>query len=231
MTGKLRVALIGDYNPAVIAHQAIPAALRLAGLQTGSNVEGVRLHTASIADPGAQLRDFAGIWCVPASPYANADGAMEAIRYAREQGRPFLGTCAGFQHALLEYACNVCGLREAAHAEDNPEAACRVISPLSCSLVEKSGDILLKDGTRLRQACGKPRITEGYHCNYGFNREYEPLLFGGSLRPTAHDPAGEVRGVELSRHLFFVATLFQPERVALRGEVPPLVASFVAALQ
>ena len=231
MTGKLRVALIGDYNPAVIAHQAIPAALRLAGLQTGSNVEGVWLHTASIADPVEQLRDFAGIWCVPASPYANADGAMEAIRYAREQGRPFLGTCAGFQHALLEYACNVCGLREAAHAEDNPEAACRVISPLSCSLVEKSGDILLKDGTRLRQAYGKPRITEAYHCNYGLNPEYESMLFSEGLRPTAHDPAGEVRGVELSGHLFFVATLFQPERAALRGEVPPLVASFVAALQ
>ena len=168
---------------------------------------------------------------MPASPYSNADGAVEAIRYARERGRPFLGTCAGFQHALLEYARNVCGLREAAHAEDNPEAVCRVISPLSCSLVEKSGDILLKERTRLYHAYGKTRVTEGYHCNYSVNREYEPLLFGGSLRPTAHDLAGEVRAVELAGHPFFVATLFQPERAALRGEVPPVVASFVAALQ
>jgi CTP synthase (UTP-ammonia lyase) len=231
MTGKRRVALIGDYNPAVIAHQAIPEALRLAGLQTGDDVEGVWLYTASIVDPAAQLRDFAGIWCVPASPYASPDGAVEAIRYAREQGRTFLGTCAGFQHALLEYARNVCGLREAAHAEDNPEADCRVISPLSCSLVEKSGEILLMEGTQLYQAYGKARITEGYHCNYGLNREYELLLFGGSLRPTAHDLSGEVRAVELAGHPFFVATLFQPERAALRGEVPPVVASFVAALQ
>src|SRR5208283_2234212 len=66
MTGKRRVALVGDYNPAVIAHQAIPEALRLAGLQNGDDVEGVWLHTASIGDPAAQLRDFAGIWCVPA---------------------------------------------------------------------------------------------------------------------------------------------------------------------
>ncbi len=231
MAGKQLVALVGDYDPTVIAHQAIPEALRLAGLQAGDDVEGVWLHTVSITDPAAQLRDFAGIWCVPASPYANADGALEAIRYAREHGFPFLGTCAGFQHALLEYARNVCDLREAAHAEDNPEAVCRVISPLSCSMVEKSGDILLKEGTRIYQAYGKPRITEGYHCNYGLNREYEPLLFGGSLRPTAHDLSGEVRAVELSGHPFFVATLFQPERAALRGEVPPLVASFVAALQ
>jgi len=56
---------------------------------------------------------------------------------------------------------------------------------------------------------GKPRITEGYHCNYGLNREYEALLFSGSLRPTAHDLSGEVRGVELSGHPFFVAVLFQ----------------------
>jgi CTP synthase (UTP-ammonia lyase) len=155
MIGKRRVALVGDYDPSVIAHQAIPEALRLAGIQSGDNVEGIWLHTASIADPASQLRDFAGIWCVPASPYANAEGAVGAIRYAREQGRPFLGTCAGFQHALLEYIRNVCGLREAAHAEDNPEAGCRVISPLSCSLVEKSGDILLQDGTRLYQAYGE----------------------------------------------------------------------------
>jgi CTP synthase (UTP-ammonia lyase) len=231
MASKRLVALVGDYDPTVIAHQAIPEALRLASLQTGSNVEGVWLHTASITDPTTQLRDFAGIWCVPASPYANADGAVKAIRYARQQERPFLGTCAGFQHAILEYARSVCGLREATHAEDNPEAACHVISPLSCSLVEKSGEILLTEGTRLYQAYEKSRITEGYHCNYGLNREYEPLLFGGSLRPTAHDLSGEVRGVELSGHPFFVAVLFQPERAAIRGEVPPLVASFVAAFQ
>jgi CTP synthase (UTP-ammonia lyase) len=231
MASKRLVALVGDYDPTVIAHQAIPEALRLASLQTGNSVEGVWLHTTSIADPAAKLRDFAGIWCVPASPYANADGAVEAIRYARQQERPFLGTCAGFQHALLEYARNVCGLREATHAEDNPEAACHVISALSCSLVEKGGEILLKEATRLYQAYGKARITEGYRCNYGLNRDYEPLLFGSTLRPTAHDPSGEVRGVELSGHPFFVAVLFQPERAALRGEVPPLVASFVAALQ
>jgi CTP synthase (UTP-ammonia lyase) len=100
MTGKRCVALVGDYNPAVIAHQAIPEALRLAGLQTGDDVEGVWLHTASIVDPAAQLRDFAGIWCVPASPYANPEGAVEAIRYAREQGRTFLGTCAGLPRDL-----------------------------------------------------------------------------------------------------------------------------------
>ena len=118
MPGKRRIALVGDYNPAVIAHQAIPEALRLAGLQTGDKIEGIWLHTSSIADPTALLRDFAGIWCVPASPYANADAAVEAIQYAREQGRPPRNL-----RRLPARAAGICPQRvrcAAAHAEDNP---------------------------------------------------------------------------------------------------------------
>ena len=154
-----RVALIGDFNGAVIAHQAIPKALRLAS----AAVEPVWVHTASIADPAVELADFDGIWCVPASPYANTTGALAAIRYAREQRRPFLGTCGGFQHAVLEYARNVCGLPEAAHAEIAPEAQQRVIAPLACSLVEKTEEILLAEDSLLRRAYGCTRAVEGYH--------------------------------------------------------------------
>jgi CTP synthase (UTP-ammonia lyase) len=218
-----RVALVGDYNQSAIAHQAIPEALRLAG------VEAVWVHTASIRDAAADLAGFDGIWCVPASPYANMEGALNAIRYARESGRPFLGTCGGFQHAVVEYARNVCGLWDASHAETHPGAAAPVVSPLSCPLVEETEEIVLQDGGKLRSAYGVERITEGYHCNYGLNREYETLLFRNGLRPTAHTLRGEVRAVELSAHPFFVATLFQHERRALRGEIPPLVSALVAA--
>jgi CTP synthase (UTP-ammonia lyase) len=220
------VALVGDFNVSVIAHNAIPQALRL----TGIDITPVWVPTNTISDPESQLADFDGIWCVPASPYANTEGALNAIRYARERDRPFLGTCGGFQHALLEYARNVCGLREAANAETDPHAPLRLIAPLACSLVEKSDDILLSDGL-LRRAYGHSRITEGYHCSYGLNRDYEALLFNGDLHVTARDLAGEVRGVELSGHPFFVATLFQPERRALHGETPPLVAAFVSAMR
>jgi CTP synthase (UTP-ammonia lyase) len=227
MPDKFRVALIGDFNPTVIAHQAIPEALRLSAGATHC-VEFVWVHTASISDAEVQLREFDGIWCVPASPYANMEGALEAIRYARESGRPFLGTCGGFQHALVEYARNVCDLRNADHEETNPGASVLVISPLACALVERSEEIVLQEGL-VRKAYGSPRITEGYHCSYGLNRQYEDLLFRNDLHPTAHDLQGEVRAVELSSHPFFVATLFQHERRALRGEAPPLVKAFVAA--
>jgi CTP synthase (UTP-ammonia lyase) len=227
MANKFRVALIGDFNSSVVAHQAIPEALRLSA-ENCHSVEGVWVHTESIFNAQVQLRDFDGIWCVPASPYASMEGALDAIRFARESGRPFLGTCGGFQHALLEYARNVCNLRAADHAETNPNASVLLISPLACPLVERSEEIELHEGL-VQKAYGVSRITEGYHCSYGLNRQYEEVLFRKDLRSTAHALLGEVRAVELSSHPFFVATMFQHERRALRGEVPPLVRAFVAS--
>ncbi len=105
-----------------------------------------------------------------------------------------------------------------------------LIAPLACSLVEQSEELTLADSGHLRAAYAKPKITERYHCRYGLNRDYETILFRDGLRATAHDVSGEVRAIELASHPFFVATLFQPERRALKGEVPPLVAAFVAAM-
>lgn len=224
------VALIGDYDPEATAHQAIPIALRLAAAKTGVGVEPVWIPTESITDPEVKLRTFDAFWCVPASPYASMEGALKAIRYARESSRPFLGTCGGFQHALIEYARNVCGLVEAEHAESKPDSSCLLIAPLTCPLVEQTGEIVLKPDGLLYRAYGTSHITEGYHCSYGLNSRYQSLLFGNGLRPTAHDVDGEVRALELSSHPFFVATLFQLERRALRGEVPPVVEAFVKTL-
>src|SRR5204862_344720 len=82
-----------------------------------------------------RLSPFDAIWCVPNSPYASMEGALCAIRFARESGRPFLGTCGGFQHTIIEYARNVLGFHEADHAESNPAAALPLISRLACFLL------------------------------------------------------------------------------------------------
>jgi CTP synthase (UTP-ammonia lyase) len=145
-------------------------------------------------------------------------------------GRPFLGTCGGFQHAVLEYARNVLGLPSARHAETSPDATTLVISRLSCSLVEKSGRVVFPDGSKLREVYGTADAIETYHCNYGLNPAYERKLFDEpGLRVAARDEAGEVRSLELVGHPFFIATLFQPERSGLRGEEHPLVTEFVRA--
>jgi len=231
MSSRPRIVLVGDHNPAVVAHQAIPLAIELAAAAVGVPADVDWVSTAAISDAANDLASYQGIWCVPASPYENMQSALDAIRFARKQLVPFLGTCAGFQHAVIEYARNVLGMRDADHAETNPGAAQPIIARLSCSLVEVQSEIFLTPGSMPHKSYGALKITEGYHCNYGPSKESETLLFEGNFRVTARDGAGEVRGGELQGHRFFVGTLFQPERRALKGEVPPIVREFVRAAQ
>ena len=226
MTTAIRIGLIGDYDDGVLAHQAIPRALELAAEAEIAPVVYEWVPTEEIRDVG-RVSGFDGLWCVPASPYRSMEGALRAIRFAREQGRPFLGTCGGFQHAILEYARHVLGWADAEHAEIKPHAARPVITPLACALVEKTDTIRFHQGSILAAAYGCLETSEGYHCSYGINPALMSALISGPLRVSAEDRAGEVRAVELEKHPFFVATLFQPERAALIGRTPPLVAAFV----
>jgi CTP synthase len=225
------IALVGDYNPAVIAHRAIPEALTLAQKELGADLPWKWIPTPSLLSPSRDLAHFSAVWVVPASPYANTAGVLAAIRFARETKRPLLGTCGGFQHALLEFARNVAGLASADHAETNPTADTLVVTPLACSLVEKSGPVRLAPGSRLREIYGAESVHEGYHCRYGVNETHRTALERAGLRFTAFDDRGEIRAAELPRsvHPFFIGTLFQPERAALRGETPPLARAFVQA--
>ena len=224
-----RIAIIGDYNPEVKAHQGIPRALALASEGAGA-CQGEWVHTSTLGDDAAdRLAGFHGVWCAPASPYANTRGALAAIRFARQTGRPFLGTCGGFQHALLEYAEEVWDVANPAHAELDPAAPDPVIAPLACSLVETSDTVVLVPGSRLAAIYGAGSAREGYHCRYGLSARYAGRLSSGPLRVSARDAAGEVRAVELEGHPFFIATLFQPERSGLANRRHPLVSAFVAA--
>jgi CTP synthase (UTP-ammonia lyase) len=228
MSHALRIGLIGDYNADVTAHQAIPMALALAEAELGHPLDVEWIATDEIAEPVLARLD--GLWCVPASPYRSMDGALHAIRFARETPRPFLGTCGGFQHALVEYARGPLGWTDADHAETAPDAARAVVAPLACALVEATDVVRFTPGSRLANAYGSLEATEGYRCRYGLNPRFAEALTSGPLRRTATDATGEVRAVELEGHPFFVATLFQPERAALTGVLPPLARAFVQAV-
>lgn len=226
-----RIALIGDYSLSVTAHQAIPVALSLARHDLQADIEWEWFATRELRDPPHDLARFAALWLVPASPYENTEGAFAAIRFARETRRPFLGTCGGFQHALIEFARNVLGLAAADHAETNPAAPELVVTPLACSLVETSAALRFTPGSRLREIYGADSAEEGYRCNYGPSARYRDAFERAGFAFTAFDDAGEPRAGELPRavHPFFLGTLFQPERAALRGETPPIARAFVRA--
>jgi CTP synthase (UTP-ammonia lyase) len=230
MIPAIRIALVGDYSTEVVAHGAIPGALDLAAAELACEVAFDWIATTAL-DQGADatLAGYHAVWCVPGSPYASMDGALAAIRYARESNWPFLGTCGGCQHALIEYARNVLGLSAADHAESNPDAELALVAPLACALRETAGEIVLLAGSRVHTIYGRDTIVEGYNCSFGLNPQFRALLDDGQLHVTGMDAAGDARAVELDGHPFFVATLFQPERSALKGTVHPLIVAFVKA--
>ena len=228
MKAQISVGLVGDFDATVPAHQAIPGALATAGAANGVDVQHEWVATESIAS-AASVAAFDALWCVPASPYRNMEGALLAIRVAREGGVAFLGTCGGFQHAIVEYARNVLGWRDADHAESNPAATRAVVAPLACAQVETTDTVRLMPGSRIATAYGEPHAVEGYRCRYGLNPQFRAALLAGPLRATAFDDLGDVRAVELVNHRFFVATLFQPERAQLQRRRAPLVEAFVRA--
>jgi CTP synthase (UTP-ammonia lyase) len=221
----MRICLVGDFNPDVIAHQAIPKALALAA--GGLDVKPEWLDTESAMN--AELGSYSGFWCVPASPYRSMEGALRVIRFARENKRPYLGTCGGCQHAVLEFARNVLNISAAGHKESDPGTSEPVITNLACALIEASEMLRPVPGTRFHEIYGADEIRETYHCSYGLNPDYLPRLVQGGLRVGILGPNDEPRAVELPPHPFFLATLFQPERSAFTGRSHPLIREFVVA--
>jgi CTP synthase (UTP-ammonia lyase) len=226
----LTIGLIGDYRPDVKAHIAIPQAIALAAADLGCKAEGVWRTTPEWERvPEETIAGYDALWCVPASPYQSMEGALRLIRFAREQNIPFLGTCGGSQHALIEYARNVLGLDEADHAESNPDTSLPLIAPLACALVEQEDTILFRPGSRIASIYGRSEATEQYHCSFGLNPAYHSLFEQSGLQITGEDRNGEARVFELAGHPFFIATLFQPERSAFKGVVHPLIKAFLQA--
>lgn len=226
---SISIALVGDYNERVIAHTAIPLALKLASTALDAKVDWSWIETTAIRNDPNNLAEFTAIWVVPGSPYKNMDGALTAIRFARETYRPFLGTCGGFQHALIECARNVCGIHDATHAETDPNSNSLVVTSLLCSLVGKNGHISFTLGSQLYTIFKGQETNEEYHCNYGLNPEWKTRLEKGGIHFTGFDTEDQVRAFELNTHPFFIGTLFQPERSALRGEQHPLIKAFIEA--
>jgi len=231
MTKSIRIGLIGDYNPEVKAHIAIPRAVALASRTKAIEAETSWLPTPlleSLAEE--ELSTYDALWCVPASPYASMDGALRAICFAREHGYPFLGTCGGFQHAVIEYARNVLGLREADHAESNPTAIMPIIAPLTCSLKDAQGTVQLLPNTRIFKIYGSSKTVERYFCNFGLNPDFRSLLEQSEMQITGVDDSGEARVIELAHHPFFIGTLFQPELSAFADVAHPLIVAFLQAI-
>ena len=223
----LRVSVIGDFDPANETHTSIQDSLDHAAPGT------VRAQwVPTDAMDLSILSRSAAVWCAPASPYRSLEGALQGIRYARENGVPFLGTCAGFQHAIIEFARNVLGFGGAASEEYDAAASSLFVSRLACSL--RGGlqmMVRIQPGTLAHQLYSSDRAEERYYCNFGFNPAYRDHMEKGGARFSATDEEGGVRIFELPAHRFFVGTLFVPQTSSSSATPHPIIAGFAAAAQ
>ena len=222
-----RIALVGDRSANVRAHARIPTLIDALLQRDGIALDSYWIATPDVA--GCDLGRFDAIWLLPGSPYDSADGAIAAVRTAREQRLPFLGTCGGFQYALLEFARDVCGLSAVENAEVTPEADAHLIVQLECSLKGHEEAVMIVPGTRTAKISGPGRRTERYHCDYGLNPAYLERLSQGGLVFSGFDDSGQVRIAELPGHPFFIGTLFQPELHGDGTRPHPVIVAMAAA--
>jgi CTP synthase (UTP-ammonia lyase) len=203
------IAVVGDRDTSFPTHRAID--------QTGLPWMG----TDTI-----DLDGIGGVWLAPGTPYRNEAAVYELIRHARDTGLPFLGTCGGFQYAVVEYARNVARIAAAAHAETDPGAVDPVVAPLRCSLVGEHRLVTTVPGTRLAAICGAAPFRGFHWCNYGVSAGWLDALEGAGMVVSAYADDAGVEGFELPGHPFFMATLFQPQ---MAGPDHPLIRAFRAA--
>lgn len=225
----MKIGLIGDYTETVQAHRAIPVALSLAADTASVDQQHEWLHTETLSD--ATLSEYSALWCVPASPYRDTENVLEAIKFARENNVPFLGTCGGYQHAALEYARNVLGYTQAENAEINPDTEMPLISALVCKLHDEQASIQLTDTSMISRIYQSHSISEEYFCGFGVNRDYLSIFTAAGMQFTGFDIDGDPRALEIPAHRFFIGTAFQPERSASTGKPHPLIVAFVAAAE
>ncbi|EME60113.1 CTP synthase C-terminal region-related (seleno)protein [Amycolatopsis decaplanina] len=225
MKKTARVALVGDRSDGVRSHVRIPMLFERLAERDGLELDAYWIPTDAVG----RLTGFDAVWLVPGSPYRSEAGAVATVREAREHGIPFLGTCAGFQHALLEFARNVCGLGGIGHAENAPDAHEQLIVPLACSLVGHEGVIHVTPDTLAARILGAERSVERYHCSYGLDGRHLDDLASNGLVFSGFDGEGDARIAELPEHPFFLATLFQPELAGDGTRPHPLVQAFARA--
>ena len=225
------IAIIADFDSKSIAHRATNDAISHATVALGYTVEVRWVYTTELSSPESieRLSEYDGIWIGPGSPYKNMDGALSAIRIARERGIPLFGTCGGFQHIILEFARNVLSFADAEHEESAPAASRLFISRLACSLAGRTMTITLTPDSKLARVYGRTTVHEQYLCNFGVNPQYVDIFRSGAMRVVGADAEGVIRAVELPEHPFFVGTLFMPQLGSTPSQPHPVVSAFIRA--
>ena len=235
------IAIVGKYVNLRDAYLSVIEALRHGGFHHGARVDLAWVSSDDLAegDAATVLSGIDGIVVPGGFGWRGIEGKLEAIRYVRENGVPFLGLCLGLQCAVIEFARNACGLEGANSSEFDPATPHAVIDllPEQKNVTDLGGSMRLGAqpchvvaGTRAAAAYGEPVVYERHRHRYEVNPSYHEILAGRGLVFSGLSPDGRlVEIIELPDHPFFMGGQFHPELRSRPTRPHPLFREFVGA--
>lgn len=242
--GSVRIAIVGKYVELEDSYKSLREALTHAGVANDLrvNVQWIESENLMNEDYETALQDFDAILVPGGFGKRGISGMLRAIKYARKSGTPYFGICLGMQTACIEFARNVCGLKDADSTEFNEETQFPIIFKLRDLVdVDELGGTMrlgnyqcqLKEGSLARDIYhGAAEIGERHRHRFEFNPEYRDVLEREGMIISGTSPDGKfVEMVELPRdkHPYFVACQFHPEYKSKPLDVHPLFDAFVTA--
>jgi len=239
--GSVRIAVVGKYVHLIDAYKSINEAFIHAGIQNdvAVNLGWVNSETVSETTAEAILEGFDGILIPGGFGERGTEGKFEAVRFARERKVPFFGICLGMQCAVIEFARNVCGLKEANSSEFDSATPYPVIDlmPEQQGISQMGGTMRLgaypcrlSPGTLAYEAYGMDLVSERHRHRYEYNNLFRDLMQEKGLVISGVSPDGNlVEIIELKGHPWFLGCQFHPELKSRPGRAHPLFRDFVAA--
>jgi CTP synthase len=238
---EVEIGLIGKYVELKDSYKSIVESFIHAGASNETKVKIRWIHSESLSNDSLDkhLQGLDGILVAPGFGERGFDGKLEAIRYARENKVPFLGICLGMQAAVIEYARNVLGYKDAMSTEMNPETSHPVIDLMASqeNVIKKGGtmrlgacDCKLKDGSIAKSVYETEIISERHRHRYEFNNAFLKDFEKSGMIATGVNPETDlVEIVEISDHPWFMGVQFHPEYKSTVANPHPLFVKFVAA--
>jgi CTP synthase len=230
--------MVGKYVDLTESYKSLNEALYHAGFSNRARVR-IEYFDSEKLDDASVLEDVDGVIVPHGFGARGAEGKIAAVRFAREQGIPFLGICFGMQLAVIEYARNVAGLAGANSAEVDEATPHPVIDllPEQREIEDKGATMRLGDwpcvlqpSTRSWRAYGQERIAERHRHRYEFNPEYRERLEQAGLVLAGTSPDDRlVEIVEVEKHPWFVGCQFHPEFASTPFRPHPLFVDYIAA--
>ncbi|HZE62851.1 MAG TPA: CTP synthase, partial [Pyrinomonadaceae bacterium] len=241
--GQTSIAIVGKYVELEDSYKSLREALTHGGVANKLRVDVKWIESEELMDDDyeSRLRDFDAILVPGGFGKRGIAGMIRAITYARKRGTPYFGICLGMQTACIEYARNVCGLKDADSTEFDSETPYPVIFKLRDLIdVEELGGTMrlgawpcnLSENSLAREIYGSHEISERHRHRYEFNPEFRDSLEKAGLVFSGVSPDGKfVEIVELAReeHPWFLGCQFHPEYKSKPLSAHPLFASFVRA--